>query len=103
MVRHRWVQRSVASIVVAALLSGCTSWRVATPSPAAFVGSGHPAEIRVEYGDGSSEILYDPAVRGDSVFGKSSESARDANRAIALADRSEERRVGKESRERWDG
>jgi len=86
MVRHRWVHRSVASVVVAALLSGCTSWRVETPPPAALVGNGHPAEIRVEYSDGRSEVLYQPEVRGDSLIGKSSESARRVDRTVALTD-----------------
>jgi hypothetical protein len=86
MVGHRSVQRSVASVLLATLLGGCTSWRVETPSPAALGGNGHPAEIRVEYSDGRSEVLYQPEVRGDSLIGKSRESVRQADRAVALVD-----------------
>ena len=86
MIWHRWVRRSVASVVVAALLSGCTSWRVETPSPAEIVGNGHPKAIRVEQRDGRSETWYHPEVRGDSLIGRSTWDARAADRAVALVD-----------------
>jgi hypothetical protein len=65
-------RRSAVSALLGALyLSACHSWQVGTPTPAQFVEREHPARVRVTRTDGSTIMLHSPAVRGDSLVGRS--------------------------------
>jgi len=67
-------------------LGGCTAWRVETLSPAELIDQRHPGEIRVQRGDGRSEVLYSPEVDGDSLLGRGNWDAKQSDRAMALSD-----------------
>src|SRR3989442_5277267 len=86
MPKTRWLQRSIAVIVMSGQLGGCTGWRVETLSPADLIDQQHPGEIRVQRGDGRSEVLYSPEVDGDSLLGRRNWDAKQSDRAMALSD-----------------
>src|SRR5438445_3736295 len=60
MSKSQWLQRSVAVIVMSGQLSSCTGWRAESLSPVDVIEDQHPGEIRVQRGDGRSEVLYRP-------------------------------------------
>src|SRR2546429_5201950 len=66
-------------------IGGCTAWRLETVSPAEVIVD-KPSVIRVQYANEQQEVLYQPEVRGDSLLGRSEPDARQADRAMALAD-----------------
>lgn len=86
MSKSRWLQRSVAVIVLNSQLRSCTSWRRETLSPVDVVAREQPSEIRVQHTDGRSEVLYGPEIRGDSLRGRGEGSAMQSDRALALTD-----------------
>jgi len=86
MPKSQWLQRSIAVIVMSGQLGGCTGWRVETLSPADLIDQQHPGEIRVQRGDGRSEVLYRPEVNGDSLLGRRNWDAKQSDRAMALSD-----------------
>ncbi len=86
MPKSQWLQRSIAVIVMSGQLGGCTAWRVETLSPAELIDQRHPGEIRVQRGDGRSEVLYSPEVDGDSLLGRGNWDAKQSDRAMALSD-----------------
>jgi len=70
MSKSQWLQRSVAVIVMSGQLSSCTGWRAESLSPVDVIEDQHTGEIRVQRGDGRSEVLYRPEVNGDSLVGR---------------------------------
>jgi hypothetical protein len=86
MPKTQWLQRSVVVILMGGQLSGCTSWRLETVSPADIIAREEPSEIRVQYADRHHEVLYEPEVRGDSLLGRPQRNARRPARAVALTD-----------------
>ncbi len=86
MSKSQWLQRSVAVIVMSGQLSSCTGWRVESLSPVDVIEDQHPGEIRVQRGDGRSEVLYRPEVNGDSLVGRRDWSAKQPDRAVPLTD-----------------
>jgi len=80
-----WKQ-SWAVMLMAGQIGGCTAWRLETVSPAEVIARAKPSVVRVQYADAEPEVLYQPEVRGDSLLGRSEPDARQADRAIALAD-----------------
>src|SRR5689334_12223563 len=76
----------LAIIMMSGQLSACTGWRVEDLSPADVIAERHPGELRVQRRDGRSEVLYSPAVNGDSLVGRRSWSSKQPDRALALAD-----------------
>ena len=81
-----WLQRSAAVILVSGQLSGCTSWRVETLSPADVVERQQPGEVRVQRTDRQYEVFYLPEVQGDSLLGRRRWNTKHPDRAVALAD-----------------
>ena len=75
-----------AVILMAGQISGCTAWRLETVSPAEVIARDKPSAVRVQYADEQQEVLYQPQVRGDSLLGRTEPDARQADRAMALAD-----------------
>jgi hypothetical protein len=75
-----------AVILMAGQMAGCTAWRLETVSPAEVIAREQPGVVRVQYADEQHEVLYQPEVRGDSLLGRSEPDARQADRALALAD-----------------
>ena len=86
MSKSQWLQRSVAVIVMSGQLSSCTGWRAESLSPVDVIEDQHPGEIRVQRGDGRSEVLYRPEVNGDSLLGRRNWDAKQSDRAMALSD-----------------
>src|SRR2546430_15531539 len=87
MSHSRCWQQCWAVILMAGQIGGCTAWRPETVSPAEVVAREKPSVVRVQYEDEQHEVLYQPEVRGDSLLGRSEPDARQAHRAMALADR----------------
>jgi hypothetical protein len=86
MPKSRWLQRSVAVIIMSGQLVSCTGWRVESLSPAAVIDERHPGEIRVQRADGGAEVLYRPEVNGDSLLGRRNWDTNQPDRAMALTD-----------------
>src|SRR5437879_12765108 len=86
MFKRGWFERGVAVMLVSAQLSACSSWHVETVSPAEVVEDRQPAAIRVQHRDRRSEVLYLPAIRGDSLLGRREWNAKQLERAVARAD-----------------
>ncbi len=85
MSRTRSWKQCWAVILMAGQIGGCTAWRLETVSPAEVIAD-KPSVVRVQYADEQQEVLYQPEVRGDSLLGRSEPDARQADRALALAD-----------------
>src|SRR6266581_4671742 len=69
-----------AVMLMAGQIGGCTAWRLETVSPAEVIAREKPRVVRVQYADEQHEV------RGDSLLGRSEPDARQADRAMALAD-----------------
>jgi hypothetical protein len=50
-------------------LTGCQTWRVAGPTPTAYINARNPDEILVRRTDSSSVRLLNPSVDGDTLRG----------------------------------
>ena len=51
------------------LLNGCTSWQTEQVAPASYIGSQHPAKVRLPPPDSSQLTLQSPGVMGDTIVG----------------------------------
>jgi len=80
------LQRVFAILLLSGQLSACTGWRLETMSPADVISAQHPSLVRVERNDGRREVLYRPAVKGDSVVGLQAADNSRSNRAVSLTD-----------------
>lgn len=86
MSKRQLLQRGAALMLMTVQLSGCTYWQVKNLPPADVIDRHRPAEIRVQHADGGHEVLYEPAIRGDTLVGYRSWSATKQDRALALTD-----------------
>jgi len=77
--------KAVAALLMTVQLAGCTYWKVETVSPVALIENHQPDVLRVQSGDGRRQLLYEPAIRGDSLVGTSSYDSKRQNRSVALA------------------
>lgn len=78
------LQRGVAALLMTLQLGGCTYWRVESTPTTAVVERHQPAVVRVQYAAGPRQIVYHPAIRGDSLFGTGSAESERHDRAFAL-------------------
>jgi len=81
--KRAMLQRGVATLLMTVQLSGCTFWQVESLSPVAVVER-QPESIRVQFGDERRQVLYKPAIRGDSLVGSRSYDSKRHDRAFAL-------------------
>jgi hypothetical protein len=67
----RWAGRLLASILIALLAAGCSSWEVVKGGPTAAPPTTQalPAKVRVKMLDGSTLAMEHPTVDGDSLRG----------------------------------
>ncbi len=63
------LKRLIASVVLAAYLPACTSWKTQPVSPEHTIATKQPSRVRVTRADGSKIILIRPQVAGDSLAG----------------------------------
>jgi hypothetical protein len=63
-------QRVYGVLQLALFLSGCMSWRPELISPADLIATQRPDVVRITQDDSSEVILRDPAVQGDTLFGR---------------------------------
>ena len=82
----RPVRRPLAAILLSLQVASCTSWRVASVTPAKLVAEEQPARVRVTRSDGTRVVLYQPSVQGDSLVGRHAPGVASPDRAVALAD-----------------
>jgi hypothetical protein len=59
----------VACVVLVIYASACTSWHVVGPTPAEYVQTHSPREVRVTRTDSSRANLRTPFLRGDTLLG----------------------------------
>ena len=78
------LQRGVAAFLMTLQLGGCTYWRVESAPLTTVVEQHQPGVVRVQYGDGPRQVVYRPAIRGDSLVGARSYESRRHDRAFAL-------------------
>lgn len=76
--------RALVVLVCLALLSACTGWHTRNAPPAQAVSEGNPRTVRITRTDGSTLVLRDPQVTGDSIAGVSVRT--DSRVAVALTD-----------------
>ena len=74
MTRHQ--SASVAAILIALSLAGCTSWYVERVHPQAVIDREHPTAIQVREKKGAQYIMNTPALAGDSLTGTVNEARR---------------------------
>jgi len=68
--RHlRRYRATFACIVILSYLPACTGWHVGGPTPTEFVERERPGQVRVTRIDGSTIVLANPTIRGDSLLG----------------------------------
>lgn len=60
---------AIAALLLLVYLPACTSWRVGTPTPSAFVEREHPQRARVTRTDGTQVMVNEPTVAGDTLVG----------------------------------
>src|SRR4051794_29802343 len=87
----RAVRRSVAAMGCALLLGGCTVWEEQmslTPAASRSIGS-----VRLTRPDGSTMVLEDAAVEGDSIVGTRPQTTWRAAVAVADVKKTEVQRV----------
>jgi hypothetical protein len=82
----RAVRRPLAAILLSLQVASCTSWRVASVSPAQLIAEEQPAKIRVTRSDGTRLVLHQPSVQGDSLVGSHAAGIAGPDRAVALVD-----------------
>jgi len=75
--------RPIASLLLVAQVSGCTSWRPTTVSPRELIEEQRPSHIRVTRVDGERVELQAPDLRGDSLASSNPESR---STAVAISD-----------------
>jgi hypothetical protein len=78
-----------APIQLALLLSACMSWHPEPASPAELIATQRPDVVRITQSDSSRLILRDPAVQGDTLYGRPQASLDDepqGRTAIPLGD-----------------
>jgi hypothetical protein len=75
-------RRVVATVLLAAQIAGCSSWRMEQAAPEQVLHQRTPTEVRVTRADGSQLVLAHPSVSGDSLTGFSS----GAPRGVPMAD-----------------
>ena len=89
---HTAMRRIPPLVLTLALLGtlACVEWRVETPpSAGSRAASRLPSRIRIETQAGQSMLLWDPEIRGDTLFGLTADAARPEPPApvgIAIAD-----------------
>ncbi len=65
----RPVRRVLCALLLASHVSACTTWRVAGPTPAEYLASHTPGEVRVSRANFPDLLLIEPSIRGDSLHG----------------------------------
>ncbi len=65
----RSLRRAIGAILLATQLGACTVWQVAGPTPAEYIGSHNPGQVRVSRANFPDLLLIEPSVRGDSLHG----------------------------------
>jgi hypothetical protein len=68
-------------LLLAQMASGCTSWRVMQVAPQELLVREHPEAIRVQEKGGSTYVLRNPVIDGDSLMG----TLKHVSRRIPLA------------------
>ena len=63
------VLRAATCLLLAALLGGCTAWRVADPNPQVAFADARPDKVRVTTSDGTQTVLRQPRVLGSVLAG----------------------------------
>lgn len=62
-------RQSLAFTLLVSYLAGCTSWKVGTPTPAAYLEREHPQTVRITRTDGSRIVLTQTRLEHDTIFG----------------------------------
>lgn len=82
-------QRVCTVVQLALFLSACMSWRPEPINPAELIATRRPDVVRITQSDSSLVILRDPAVLGDTLFGRPETALGETSQArtgFALAD-----------------
>lgn len=67
--------RFTALVLLLAYVPACQSWRTETVTPQAVIEAKHPDQVRVVRGDGTKQVLHQPAVVADTLRGTAREPA----------------------------
>ena len=86
MLKGSCAERALVIVLMASYLTGCMTWRPETLAPAEIINGHQPHYVRVERTDGSREVLYQPEIRADSLWGRVRPESKGADRALALSD-----------------
>lgn len=65
----RPARRALCALLLTTQLGACTVWRVAGPTPAEYLSSHSPGQVRVSRANFPDLLLIEPSVRGDSLHG----------------------------------
>ena len=76
----------VIGVLLGLQVGACAGWRPETLSPADVIRTEHPAQVRLELSDGRHEVLYRPALQGDSLLGRRAEHDTMSTRALSLTE-----------------
>lgn len=69
-IRHNGaVVRALSGVLLGSQLLGCQSWYLVEVPPRQFIEQRAPAVVRVTRNDGSTVVLRQPAVVGDTLYG----------------------------------
>ena len=66
---HATLRPIGASLLLLTCLPACSTWQPGGPTPAAFVQTQDPREVRVVESDGSHLQVRAPTIQGDSLVG----------------------------------
>ncbi len=68
-IRHRQLQRVIACILLPCYLLACSSWKTVEVSPVQVISEEQPSKVRLTLTDGSTVVLEQPVVSGDTLTG----------------------------------
>ncbi len=68
-IRHRQLQRVIACILLPCYLLACSSWKTLEVSPVQVISEEQPSKVRLTLTDGSTVVLEQPVVSGDTLTG----------------------------------
>ncbi len=61
--------RQGAVLLLVGQLISCTSWHAENLAPAPFITNHRPDKVRLQLSNGHQEVLYEPDILGDTLFG----------------------------------
>lgn len=68
--RHALLRRLLACVLLPPCLANCTTWQAQELSPEQVIAQEQPNKVRVKLANGSSVVLEQPSLSGDTLRGQ---------------------------------